>query len=75
MDAIFKSLLKSMAKTADNITRALRLKWFHGSSVPERSAGFMFYLFHLLTGFLGISTVLCPSASHPRGSSSCKVWV
>lgn len=40
VDSIFKSLLKTMAKIADNFTRALGLKGFHGASVSERSAGF-----------------------------------
>lgn len=53
MDSIFKSLLKTTAKIADNITRALGLKGFHGASVSERSAGFIsvLHLSHLLTGF------------------------
>lgn len=50
-----------MAKIADNITRALRLKAFHGASVSERSAGFifMFYIsfFSFTSRILGVSTV------------------
>lgn len=36
MDSIFKSLLKTMAKIADDITRALRLKVFDGAFVSEK---------------------------------------
>lgn len=64
MDSIFKSLLKSKAKIADNITRALGLKGFHGASVSERSAGFISLFYISFTHrILGISTALCPAAS------------
>ena len=67
VDSIFKSLLKTTAKIADNITRALGLKGFHGASVSERSAGFISVFYISFVSFtnriLGISTVLCPSAS------------
>lgn len=64
MDSIFKSLLKTTAKIADNITQALGLKGFHGASVSERSAGFICFTFVSFTNrILGISTVLCPSTS------------
>lgn len=36
VDSIFKSLLKTMAKIADDITRALRLKVFDGAFVSEK---------------------------------------
>lgn len=53
MDSIFKSLLKTMAKIADNVTRALGLKGFHGASVSKRSCWLLSlcFIFHLLTGF------------------------
>lgn len=64
VDSIFKSLLKSTAKIADNITRALGLKGFHGASVSDRSAGFISLFYISFTHrILGISTVLCPAAS------------
>lgn len=67
MDSIFKSVLKTTAKIADNITTALGLKRLQGASVSERSDGFisMFYIsFVSFTNrILGIPTVLCPSAS------------
>lgn len=54
MDSIFKSLLKTTAEIADNITAAFGLKGFHGACKSERSAASTssFYIsFVLLTGF------------------------
>lgn len=60
----FKSLLKTMAKTADNITRPLGLKGFHSASVAERCAGFIsvFYV-SFIHRILGILLVWCLSPS------------
>lgn len=48
----FKSLLKTMTKIADNITRALGLKGF---TMPlclrDVLASSLCFMFHLLTGF------------------------
>lgn len=61
----FKSLLKTVAKIADNITRPLGLKGFHSASVSERCAGFICMLYVSFTNrILGILLVSCHFPSH-----------
>lgn len=81
MDSIFKGLLKTIAKIADNITRALRLKGVHGASVSEKVLAFISLFYISFVSFtnriLGISSVVsfCLSPYHPRGSSSLSASV
>lgn len=61
----FKSLLKTMAKIADNITRPLGLKGFHSASVSERCADFISVVYVSFTNrILGSLLVSCLSPSH-----------
>lgn len=63
----FKSLLKTVAKIADNITRPLGLKGFCGVSVSEKCAGFISVFYVSFTNkILGILLVLCLSPSHSQ---------
>lgn len=61
----FKSLLKTVAKIADNITRPLGLKGFHSVAMSERCAGFICVFYVSFTNrILGILLVSCHSSSH-----------